>query len=91
MLAALEQGVDSFESAFGELGGCPVPPGSTGNISTEDLVSMLEEMGIETGIDLQRLIEASRAAQELLGRPLGAHVLRAGPVDWHGSRSSSRA
>jgi hydroxymethylglutaryl-CoA lyase len=50
VLAALEAGVESFESAFGELGGCPVPPGSTGNISTEDLVSMLHEMGIETGI-----------------------------------------
>jgi hydroxymethylglutaryl-CoA lyase len=82
VLAALEQGVDSFEAAFGELGGCPVPPGSTGNISTEDLVSMLHEMGIETGVDLRELIDASRAAQELLGRPLGAHVLRAGPVDW---------
>ena len=82
VLAALEEGVDSFESSFGELGGCPVPPGSTGNVSTEDLVSMLHEMGIETGIDLGRLIEASRAAQEELGRPLGAHVLRAGGVDW---------
>jgi hydroxymethylglutaryl-CoA lyase len=82
VLAALEQGVDSLEAAFGELGGCPVPPGSTGNISTEDLVSMLHEMGIETGVDLRELIDASRAAQELLGRPLGAHVLRAGPVDW---------
>jgi hydroxymethylglutaryl-CoA lyase len=82
VLAALEGGVESFESAFGELGGCPVPPGSTGNISTEDLVSMLHEMGIETGIDLGRLIEAARSVQELLGRPLGAHVLRAGPVDW---------
>jgi hydroxymethylglutaryl-CoA lyase len=81
-VAALEQGVDSFESAFGELGGCPVPPGSTGNIATEDLVSMLHEMGIQTGVDLPKLIEASRAVQELLGRPLGAHVLRAGPVDW---------
>jgi hydroxymethylglutaryl-CoA lyase len=82
-LAALEQGIDSFESAFGELGGCPVPPGSTGNISTEDLVSMFEEMGVATGVDLEKLIEASRAVQEVLGRPLGAHVLRAGPVDWH--------
>ncbi len=83
VLAALEQGVDSFESAFGELGGCPVPPGSTGNISTEDLVSMLHEMDVATGIDLRRLIEASRAVQDHLGRQLGAHVLRAGPVDWH--------
>jgi len=82
VLAALEQGIDSFESAFGELGGCPVPAGATGNISSEDLVSMLGEMGIETGVDLPRLIAASAAAQEVLGRPLGAHVLKAGPVDW---------
>jgi hydroxymethylglutaryl-CoA lyase len=85
VLAALEEGVESFEASFGELGGCPVPPGSTGNVSSEDVVSMLHEMGIETGIDLPRLVEASRAAQEVLGRPLGAHVLRAGPVDWHPS------
>jgi hydroxymethylglutaryl-CoA lyase len=85
VLAALEAGVESFESSFGELGGCPVPPGATGNISTEDLVSMLEEMHIDTGVDLTKLIEASRSAQELLGRPLGAHSLIAGPVDWSGS------
>ncbi len=82
MLAALESGVESFESSFGELGGCPVPPGATGNIATEDLVSMLHEMGIQTGVDLGALVEASRAAQELLGRPLGSHVLSAGPVQW---------
>ena len=82
--AALGEGIDSFESAFGELGGCPVPPGATGNIGTEDLVSMLEEMGISTGVDLPALIDASRAVQEVLGRPLGAHVLTAGPVDWSG-------
>jgi len=80
--AALEAGVDSFESSFGELGGCPVPKGATGNIATEDLVSMLHEMGIETGISLEALLEAARAAQQLLGRPLGSHVLTAGPVDW---------
>ena len=82
VLAALNAGVDSFESAFGELGGCPVPPGATGNVASEDLVSMLEEMGIETGVELPKLIAASRAAQELLGRPLGSHVLTAGPVEW---------
>jgi hydroxymethylglutaryl-CoA lyase len=82
VLAALEAGIDSFESSFGELGGCPVPAGATGNIASEDLVSMLEEMGIATGIDLGKLIEASRAAQQALGRPLGSHVLTAGPVDW---------
>jgi hydroxymethylglutaryl-CoA lyase len=83
VLAALEQGIDSFESSFGELGGCPVPPGSTGNISTEDLVSMLEEMGVGTGVDLSRLLATSSEVQKVLGRPLGAHLLTAGPVDWH--------
>jgi hydroxymethylglutaryl-CoA lyase len=83
VLAALEAGVDSFESSFGELGGCPVPPGATGNIATEDLVSMLHEMGIATGVDLERLLAATRAARDVLGRPLGSHTLVAGPVDWH--------
>jgi len=82
VLAALEAGVRSFESSFGELGGCPVPRGATGNIATEDLVSMLHEMGYETGIDLERLVEAARSAQTVLGRTLGSHVLLAGPVDW---------
>jgi len=82
VLAALESGVDSFESSFGELGGCPVPKGATGNIATEDLVSMLHEMGIETGVDLPALIACARRAQEILGRPLGSHTLVAGPVEW---------
>jgi hydroxymethylglutaryl-CoA lyase len=86
VLAALEQGVASFESSFGELGGCPVPPGATGNVASEDVVSMLHEMGVETGVDLPALVEAARAAQEALGRPLGSHVLTAGPVDWHPNR-----
>ena len=84
-VAALEEGVTSFESSFGELGGCPVPPGSVGNVATEDLVSMFSEMGIDTGIDLEALIAASVAAQEVIGRPLGSHVLKAGPVRWEGS------
>ena len=83
VLAALDAGVDSFEASFGELGGCPVPRGATGNIATEDLVSMLHEMGIETGISLERLLEAARSAQDVLGRKLGSHVLTAGPVEWH--------
>ena len=82
VLAALEAGVESFESSFGELGGCPVPAGATGNIATEDLVSMLHEMGIETGIDLTALLACARRVQEILGRPLGSHTLVAGPVDW---------
>ena len=83
VLAALEAGVASFESSFGELGGCPVPPGATGNIASEDLVSMLHEMGIETGIDLEKLLLAAREAQAILGRPLGSHTIVAGPVDHH--------
>ena len=81
--AALEAGCASFESSFGELGGCPVPAGATGNIATEDLVSMLHEMGVETGIDLEALLAAARAARDVLGRALGSHTLVAGPVDWH--------
>jgi hydroxymethylglutaryl-CoA lyase len=83
VLSALEAGVDSFESSFGELGGCPVPRGATGNIATEDLVSMLHEMGVDTGIDLERLLGCARRAQEILGRPLSGHLLTAGLVDWH--------
>ena len=83
VLAALDVGIHSFESSFGELGGCPVPKGATGNIASEDLVSMLHEMGFETGIDLEKLVECAREAQRVLGRPLGSHVLTAGPVEWH--------
>jgi hydroxymethylglutaryl-CoA lyase len=82
VLAALQAGVTSFESSFGELGGCPVPAGATGNIATEDLVSMLHEMGISTGIDLDALLACVRRVQEVLDRPLGSHTLVAGPVDW---------
>ncbi|HWY18126.1 MAG TPA: hydroxymethylglutaryl-CoA lyase [Solirubrobacteraceae bacterium] len=82
VLAALGVGIDSYESSFGELGGCPVPAGATGNIASEDLVSMLGEMGIETGIDLDALVACARRAQEVLGRPLGSHTLVAGPVEW---------
>ncbi len=80
-LAALQAGVSSFESSFGELGGCPVPAGATGNIATEDLVSMLHEMGVATGIELPALLACARRVQAILGRPLGSHTLLAGPVD----------
>jgi hydroxymethylglutaryl-CoA lyase len=82
VLAAIEAGIYSFESSFGELGGCPVPAGATGNIASEDLVSMLDGMGIETGIDLEALLACAARAQEILGRPLGSHTLVAGPVAW---------
>jgi hydroxymethylglutaryl-CoA lyase len=80
--AALLAGCTSFEASFGELGGCPVPAGATGNIATEDLVSMFHEMGVETGLDLQRVIDAAREAQAILGRKLTSHSVVAGPVVW---------
>lgn len=80
-LAALQAGCVSFESSFGELGGCPVPKGATGNIATEDLVSMLHSMGVQTGVDLNAALDAARAVQSVLGRSLGSHTLVAGPID----------
>ncbi len=82
LLAALDVGVESFESSFGELGGCPIPEGATGNIATEDTVSMLHEMGVETGIDLSRLLDCARAVQHVIGRPLNSHLLKAGLIEW---------
>jgi hydroxymethylglutaryl-CoA lyase len=77
-LAALDEGIESFESSFGELGGCPVPPGSTGNVATEDLVYLLHGEGVDTGIDLDALIEVARWLEERLGRQLDGLVHRAG-------------
>jgi hydroxymethylglutaryl-CoA lyase len=85
VLAAMEAGIDSFESSFGELGGCPVPPGSTGNIATEDLLSMLTEMGVGHGIDLCALLTVVEDLRWTLGRPLGSHLSTAGPVVWDAS------
>jgi hydroxymethylglutaryl-CoA lyase len=78
VLAALDAGIDTFDAGLGGLGGCPVFAGATGNIPTEDLVNMCEEMGIETGVDLGPVREASLRVQEFLGRPLPSHVLRVG-------------
>lgn len=85
--AALQAGCTSFESSFGELGGCPVPAGSTGNIATEDLVSMFHEMGVDTGLDLGRVIESAREAQAVLGRKLTSHSIIAGAINWQPAAS----
>jgi hydroxymethylglutaryl-CoA lyase len=77
ILAGLLEGVDLFDASVGGLGGCPYAPGASGNVASEDVVAMLGAMGIETGIDLDRLLAASRLAEELVGRPLTAHVLQA--------------
>jgi hydroxymethylglutaryl-CoA lyase len=61
------------------MGGSPFAPGANGNLATEDLVHMLDDMGVETGVDLDALLAAARTAQELLGHPLPGQVLKAGP------------
>lgn len=79
VLAALDAGCADFDASVGGLGGCPYAPGATGNISTEDLVYMLEDMGVSTGVDLAALIEVARLAEEIVGRQLPGQVMRAGP------------
>jgi hydroxymethylglutaryl-CoA lyase len=79
LLTALELGITEFDASVGGLGGCPYAPGATGNVATEEVVHMLHDMGIDTGIDLKALIEVARLAQEIVGRELPSGVLRAGP------------
>jgi hydroxymethylglutaryl-CoA lyase len=79
VLTALELGVADFDASVGGLGGCPYAPGATGNIATEELVHMVNDMGIETGIDLDSMIEAAADAERIIGRRLPSQVLRAGP------------
>ncbi len=76
--AGLQAGVTRFDAALGGLGGCPFAPGATGNIATEDLVHMLHEMGIETGIDLDALIAAARTLPALVGHPTDSFVVKGG-------------
>jgi hydroxymethylglutaryl-CoA lyase len=79
VLEALELGVSDFDASVGGLGGCPYAPGATGNIATEELVHMVEDMGIATGIDLAAMIDAAADAERIIGRQLPSQVLRAGP------------
>ena len=79
VLAALELGVADFDASVGGLGGCPYAPGATGNIATEELVHMVEDMGVATGIDLDAMIAAAAEAEGIVGRELPSQVLRAGP------------
>lgn len=78
ILVAFEMGIRDFDASVGGLGGCPYAPGAAGNVATEDLVYMLEGMGVETGIDLERLVEAGRAAESIVGRSLPGKVHQAG-------------
>jgi hydroxymethylglutaryl-CoA lyase len=79
VLAALEMGVDDFDASVGGLGGCPYAPGASGNIATEELVHMVEDMGVATGVNLAAMIEAAAQAERIVGRELPSQVLRAGP------------
>ncbi len=84
VLAGLEAGVDTFDASIAGMGGCPFAPRATGNISTEDTVNMLHEMGIKTGIDLPKLLEAAAYAESVLGRQLPGQLLHAGVPEWEG-------
>jgi hydroxymethylglutaryl-CoA lyase len=79
VLAALEAGVTDFDASVGGLGGSPFAPGANGNLATEDVVHMLTDMGVQTGVDLERLLEAARLAESLVGHPLASQVSKAGP------------
>jgi hydroxymethylglutaryl-CoA lyase len=78
IVVGLELGIRNFDASVGGMGGCPYAPGAAGNVATEDLVYMLEGMGVRTGVDLERLVEAARAAESIVGRPLPGKVHRAG-------------
>ena len=79
VLAALQLGVDDFDASVGGLGGCPYAPGASGNVASEELVHMVEDMGVSTGVDLEALISVARSAERIVGRELPSQVLRAGP------------
>jgi hydroxymethylglutaryl-CoA lyase len=81
ILAAMEHGVTHFDSSIGGLGGCPFAPGASGNVCSEDLVHCLHAMGVETGIDLDRLIAVSRRVQQIIGRTLPGQIVKAGKWD----------
>jgi hydroxymethylglutaryl-CoA lyase len=78
VLAALEVGIDRFDASAGGIGGCPFAPGAPGNICSEDLIHMLHEMGIATGVDLPGLLDCARMLQDLLGHELPGQTLKAG-------------
>jgi len=77
VLTALELGIGTFDASAGGLGGCPYAPGATGNLATEDLVYMLNGLGIETGIDLSALVQASALIEPRVGHPLVSRYYRA--------------
>ena len=84
-LAAYQAGVRVFDASVGGIGGCPTAVGAMGNIATEELVNVLEEMGVRTGVDIGKLLEAARFAQEVIGSELPSYLLKSGRPNWAGS------
>jgi hydroxymethylglutaryl-CoA lyase len=85
-LVAYQTGIRIFDGSLGGIGGCPTAFGAMGNIATEDMVNMFEEMGIDTGIDFDKLLEATAFAQEVIGTPLPSHLLTAKRPNWNGAK-----
>jgi hydroxymethylglutaryl-CoA lyase len=90
-LVGLSMGITTFDASIGGLGGCPYAPGAAGNLATEDLVYMLQGMGVDTGVDLPRLVEAGELAQELIGRKLSGKYLQAALGEREKQASRARA
>ena len=92
VIAGLNEGIDQFDASFGGIGGCPFAPKATGNICTEDLVYMLHEMDIDTGIDLQALMGIANQVESIVGHDLPGQVMKAGPrLDLHSMTSVATA
>lgn len=81
LLAALSAGITRFDTSLGGIGGCPYVPQASGNLATEDVVFMLEDMGVSTGIDLSKIIQAARLLEKRLGYTLPGQVMKSGPRD----------
>jgi hydroxymethylglutaryl-CoA lyase len=81
LYVALQNGVEMFDTALGGIGGCPNVPQAAGNLPTEDVVYMLEDIGVNTGIDLEAIIKAAQRLEEILGKTLPGQVMKSGPRD----------
>jgi hydroxymethylglutaryl-CoA lyase len=80
VLAAVQGGIERFDGSLGGLGGCPYAPGASGNISSEDAIHMLEAMGYDTGIDLERLLNVARRMPDIVGHDVPGQVAKAGRI-----------
>ena len=81
IVAGMQAGFTRFDASFAGVGGCPFVPGAAGNVATEDVLHLFEQMGVQTGVDLQAMLTVSRRVVELLGHPTDSYVLKAGRSD----------